>query len=469
MNNEAQTLIADPQGASMKDFVEGFVRKHDIQVIKMGAVDIDGLWRGKRLSADYFVKAAHEAGSNICNILFGWDINDESIPLVTYTGFHTGYPDVNLRPDLSTLRLSPDEPGTAMVIADIYDQEGNLLPLAPRTILRNTVNRARKLGYDPIAAYEYEFYLFEGTPRENARRGWRDMEPFTVGSHTYSVYRDTGSEFLLATIRRRLAEQGIFIEASNSEHGPGQFEVNIHYGDALKAADDALVLKHTVKEVAAERGYTATFMAKINRDHAGSSGHVHQSLNRTADGEAAFANPANPKDLSEVGQAYLAGLVASSKELAALFLPTINSYKRLKGEQWAGSSATWGYDNRTVAIRSIPSAGRAARVENRTPGADANPYLVVAAGLAAGLNGIERGLTAPEPVIGNAYAMDFADDVRLPATLGQAVETFENSDVAKEYFGEEFVRHYAQTRRWEIQNHEAAVTDWEVNRYIEHI
>lgn len=469
MNTETQTLATDRQVTPQKDFVEAFVREHDIKVIKMGGVDIDGLWRGKRLSADYFVKAAHEAGSNICNILFGWDMHDESIPLVTYTGFNTGYPDINLRPDLSTLRLSPDEPGAAMVIADFYDQDGNLLPLAPRTILRNMVDRARGLGYDPIAAYEYEFFLFEGNPRENARRGWRDLEPFTVGSHTYSVYRDTGSEFMLGTIRRRLAEQGIFIEASNSEHGPGQFEVNIHYGDALKAADDALILKHTVKEVAAEHGYTATFMAKINSQQSGSSGHVHQSLNRTADGEAAFANLENPSDLSDLGQSYLAGLVSSSKELAALFLPTINSYKRLKGEAWASSSATWGYDNRTVAIRSIPSAGRAARVENRTPGADANPYLVIAAGLAAGLNGIEQGLTPPDPVIGNAYALEHTDDISIPATLGEAVEAFENSEVAKRFFGEDFVRHYVQTRRWEIENHEAAVTDWEINRYIEHV
>lgn len=452
-----------------KRYVQEFVEKNGVKVIKIGGVDVDGLWRGKRLSAQYFVEGAYAAGTNICNILFGWDLQDVSIPDLTYTGWHTGYPDVNLRPDLRTLRLVPGEPGVASVICDIHERDGSLLAISPRSVLRRVVDRANSLGYDPICAYEFEFYLFEGTPRELSRRGWRDLEPISTGNHTYSVYRDSGSEPVLGLIRDRLAEQGVFIEASNSEHGAGQFEVNIHYGGALRAADDALLLKHTVKEIAAAHGYTASFMAKVSSVNAGSSGHVHQSLVGSEQGAAEFANPESPEQLSELGQHYLAGLVAAAPDFTAIYLPTVNSYKRVEGGQWAGSSATWGLDNRTVAIRSIPSAGPAARVENRVPGADANPYLVLAANIASGLFGVERRLDPPAEVKGNAYELKGADVVHLPNDLAAATDVFERSEVAAEYLGPDFVRHYAQTRRWEVRQYQTAVTDWEIARYLEHI
>ncbi|GAA1468958.1 glutamine synthetase family protein [Microbacterium thalassium] len=452
-----------------KQYVDAFIKENDIKVFKIGAVDIDGLWRGKRLSAQYFSEAAHAAGTNICNILFGWDLHDTPIPGLTFTGWHTGYPDVNLRPDLTTLRVVPGEPGVASVICDLYQPDGTPLAISPRGVLQRVVDRANALGYDPICAYEFEFYLFEGSPRDLARGKWRDLEAITTGNHTYSVYRDTGTDYVIGEIRDRLAEQGVFIEASNSEHGAGQFEVNIHYGDAVRAADSALILKNTVKEIAAKHGLTATFMAKVNTEHAGSSGHVHQSLVSSDDGASVFANPADRTQLSETGMKYLAGLVAGTPDFTALYLPTINSYKRVEGGQWAGSSATWGFDNRTVAVRSIPSAGPAARVENRVPGADANPYLVLAANIASGLSGIENDMVAPEPITGNAYEQDAETSLRLPNTLAKATEVFAQSEVAKEYFGEEFVRHYVQTREWEIHSYATAVTDWEINRYIEHI
>lgn len=462
MNNEVPIEDA-------KQFVEGFIEEHDIKVFKIGAVDIDGLWRGKRISAQYFAEAAYSAGTNICNILFGWDLEDTLIPGLTFTGWHTGYPDVNLRPDLSTLRVVPGEPGVASVICDLFQPDGTPLALSPRGVLQRVVERANALGFNPICAYEFEFYLFEGTPRDLARRDWRDLEPISSGNHTYSVYRDTGTDYVIGEIRDRLEEQGVFIEASNSEHGAGQFEVNIHYGDALRAADSALILKHTVKEIAARRGLTASFMAKINIDHAGSSGHVHQSLVTSEDGTAVFSNSEDRTKLSDTGMKYLAGLVAGSPDFTAIYLPTINSYKRVEGGQWAGSSATWGLDNRTVAIRSIPSAGPAARVENRVAGADANPYLVLAANIASGLSGIEKDLKAPDPVTGNAYEQDADASLRLPNTLAKATEIFAQSELAKEYFGEEFVRHFVQTREWEIHKYATAVTDWEVARYLEHI
>ncbi|HET6500312.1 MAG TPA: glutamine synthetase family protein [Amycolatopsis sp.] len=450
-----------------RELIKDFVERNGIHTFKIGAVDLDGLWRGKRVSSDYFVESVHRSGTFICNILFGWDLQDEPVQNLAYTGWHTGYPDINLRPDLATLAPVPWEPGTASVICDVFERDGRPLDLSPRTVLRSTVSRAESLGYRPIAAYEFEFYLFRGTPRELATRDWRDLEPLSDGHHTYSVYRDTGSEFLIGDVRRQLAEYGVRIEASNSEHGPGQFEVNIHYADALRAADHAMLLKHTVKELAAQHGYTASFIAKVNSRWAGSSGHVHQSL-LAEGGSAVFANPADPARLSEVGSSYLAGLVEHAAELTAISLPNINSYKRTEAGEWAGASSTWGVDNRTVAIRAIPGAGSAARVENRIGGADANPHLVIAANLAAGLDGIEQGMTPPPPVVGNAYDLPAGQAPRLPSSLSDAVERFGASTFARNFFGDRFVDHYAATRRWEIKQFASTVTEWEIARYLEH-
>lgn len=451
-----------------KQRIKSFVQEHSIHTFKIGAVDLDGLWRGKRVSADYFVDSVHANGTFICNILFGWDMQDEPIEGLSYTGYHTGYPDINLRPDLDTLTVVPWEPGTASVICDIYERDGQPLDLAPRQLLKELVSKADSMGYDPIAAYELEFYLFRGTARELASKQWRDLEPLSDGNHTYSVFRDTGTEFLIGEVRQQLAEYGIFIEASNSEHGPGQFEVNIHYSDVLKAADNAMLLKHSVKELAARHGFTASFIAKVKPEWAGSSGHVHQSLSNK-DGSPAFANPEDPGQLSAVGQHFLAGLIEHAADLTVLHLPNINSYKRIEGAAWAGASSTWGLDNRTVGVRSIPSSGKAARVENRVGGADANPYLVLAADLAAGLDGIEQEMVPPAPIEGNAYALPAGQARLLPTTLPEAVEKLESSIFARKALGERFVDHFAATRRWEIQKYNATVSEWEIARYLEHI
>jgi glutamine synthetase len=451
-----------------QDGIKAFVEENSIHTFKIGAVDIDGLWRGKRVPSDYFVETGYDTGTFICNILFGWDLQDEPIADLAYTGWHTGYPDVNLRPDLSTLAVVPWEPGTASVICDFYERDGQPLDLSPRGVLKSLVARAETLGFQPIFAYEFEFYLFRGHPRELASRKWRDLEPLSEGNHTYSVYRDTGNEFIIGEVRRQLAEFGVYIEASNSEHGPGQFEVNIHYADAVKAADSAMLLKSTVKELAARHGYTASFIAKVHPEWAGSSGHVHQSL-KLADGTAAFANPSDATRLTETGSQYLAGLVEHAEDLTAIYLPTINSYKRTEGGSWAGGSSTWGVDNRTVAIRSIPSSGPGARVENRIAGADANPYLVVAANLAAGLDGIEQALTPPPAVEGNAYALPAEQARPLPSSLATAADKFEASIFARKFLGDRFVDHFAATRRWELKKYAATITEWEIARYLEHI
>lgn len=449
------------------DDLKAFVAEHGIRTFKVGAVDIDGLWRGKRIAAPYFLESVADKGTNICNILFGWDMQDETISNLTYTGWQTGYPDVTLLPDLRTLKPVPWEPGTASVICDVYSPDGSVLEISPRQVLRRVLAQAAEAGYAAKCGYELEFYLLRGTADELEARSFRDIETYSRGSHTYSVFRDTASEHLMAEIREQLAEYGIYIEASNSEHGPGQFEVNMRYCDALHAADSAMLLKHTVKELAQRHGYTASFIAKLSTQWAGSSGHLHQSLVGTDD-SLVFANSEDDTKLSAAGEAYMAGVVELAQEMTALYLPTINSYKRTEGATWAGSSATWGFDNRTVALRAIPSAGPAARIENRIAGADANPYLVIAASLAAGLHGIAKGLTPPAAIEGNGYEQA-AKETLLPHTLDEATRLLEGSNTVRALLGDQFVEHFAATRRWEIEQFRAAVTEWEVARYLEHI
>jgi glutamine synthetase len=456
----------DPAALSDEE-LQQFVDEHGITTFKVGAVDIDGLWRGKRIAAPYFLESVARKGTNICNILFGWDMHDQPIPKLPYTGWQTGYPDVTLKPDLSTLKLVPWEPGTASVICDIFSPDGTPLELSPRHLLRRVLAQAEQAGYTAQCGYELEFYLLKGTADELAARNFRDPEPFTRGNHTYSVFRDTASEPVVREIREQLAAYGIYIEASNSEHGPGQFEVNMRYCDALHAADSAMLLKHSVKELAARHGLTATFIAKLSTEQAGSSGHLHQSL-LGLDGSLSFANPADETNLSPLGQSYMAGVVELAKEMTALYLPTINSYKRTEGAAWAGSSATWGFDNRTVALRAIPAAGPAARIENRIAGADANPHLVIAASIAAGLHGIAKGLTPPAPIVGNGYELA-SKDALLPQTLDEASNLLESSNTVRTLLGDQFVEHFVAGRRWEIQQFRAAVTEWEVARYLEQI
>jgi glutamine synthetase len=449
--------------AELLDYLE----KHEIRTVRVGAVDIDGVWRGKRIPVQYFSDSVWERGTNICNILFGWDMVDELLPGLAYTGWQTGYPDITLKPDLNTITLIPWEPHTAAVICDIFELDGTPLELSPRQVLHRIIGQAEEMGFTSRAAYEYEFYVLRQPPGQLNAEDFSNIEPLTYGSRTYSLQRGHGTEYLLGDIREQLAAAGVYIEACNSEHGPGQFEVNIHHDDVLRAADHALVLKNAIKEIAASHGHTATFMAKLRPEWAGSSGHVHQSL-MSADGSPAFASD-EANALSETGRQYLAGLVSTAKDLTAIYLPTVNSYKRSEGGSWAGASATWGRDNRTVAIRSIPSAGEAARVENRVPGADANPYLVIAANLAAGLHGIRKGLVPPAESTGNAYEAANASEVALPTTLSAAVDAFLESDMTRTLLGEQFVEHFAATRRWELAQYGKAVTDWEIRRYLEGI
>jgi len=447
-----------------------------IHTVVAGAGDTHGIWRGKRLPpAEFLARLGRGIPfSDVVLVLTHSEDTDEGQELVEPPGGaayplyfprkEQGFPDIFVRPDLGTARRLPWHPGTVGVLGDFHLPDGTDVPLDPRIVLRRLIARARSHGFEPKIGMEYEFYLFRGDLAALRDSGWRP-EPVRARPYTYGVYGGSLDEDLIGEIRRQLAIAGVRVEACNPETGPGQFELNIRYDDALKAADDAFVYKNGIKEIAASRGLMASFMAKPRRDWAGSSCHVHQSLWDPGTGGNAFFARDEGRGLSEPGQRYAAGLLATMREFTALFAPTPNSYKRFTPYSWAGTSVSWSYENRSTGLRATAEHPDEARLEHRLPGADANPYIGIAACLAGGLYGLEQKIRLPPPYAGDAYATSELETV--PQSLEQALDLLESSDVAREMLGADFVQHYAAMKRFEAEKYRQQVSEWEVRRYAE--
>ncbi|HTM47936.1 MAG TPA: glutamine synthetase family protein [Bryobacteraceae bacterium] len=440
----------------MLEQVRELFGKHGIQRVKLGAFDIDCTLRGKYISLDKFWTAA-EAGVGFCDVIFGWDIADVLYDNAKVTGWHTGFPDATTRIDLASFRPIPWEPGTAFFLLDFV----NVAAIAPRQVLQRVIGTAG--GYRASFSAEYEFFFFRETPESLREKHYRGLTPLSPGAFGYSVLRASENQQLALDLFEQLAGFGIPLEGLHTETGPGVYEAAIAVDDALAAADKAALFKTAVKEIASRHGVTPTFMAKWSADLPGSSGHLHQSLWDAEGRRNLFSDGAG--GMSAVMRHYIGGLVANLPDLAAVFCPTVNSYKRTVPGAWAPINATWGVDNRTTAIRAIPGGAKSTRVELRLTGADINPYLAMAASLAAGLDGVERESPPPAPVV-NAYC---GEATPLPRTLADATARFRSSQVARRWLGDEFVEHYAGTREWESRQFDKAVTDWELARYFESI
>lgn len=436
--------------------------------VKLGAFDIDGVLRGKYVSLEKF-RSALEKGLGFCDVVFGWDVADQLYDNVTYTGWHTGYPDALAKVELDTERRIPWERDTPLFLLDFYDAEGGPLPVSPRQMLRRVLERVGELGYQAKAGFEFELFFFDADHKAVHEGDPGALTPLSHGMFGYSAVRTSRDQALVHQLFDQLAEFDVGLEGFHTETGPGVYEAAIAVDDALRAADKAALFKTAVKEIAAQHGLTATFMAKPRADLPGCSGHIHQSL--WADGANQFAaEEAGRVALSSLAGHYLAGQIAHMREVTALFAPTINSYKRFVEGTWAPVRACWGHENRTAALRAIvgPSA-RSTRVEHRAAGADQNPYLALAAGLLTGLTGVERQLEPPPPVRGNAYELGDELAPPLPRTLDEAAEALHASRVARDWLGDAFVDHFVATRRWEVRAFQQAVTDWELKRYLEAI
>ncbi len=449
-----------------RELIDAGISDGSIDTVIVAFPDMYGRPVGKRVTADFFSSHVAEHGIEACEYLLAVDVDMTPLPGYRFANWDTGYGDVVCRPDYATSRLIPWLPGSALVIADLTDEEGEPVEVSPRQVLRHQLDRAATRGLRVDCATELEFFLFRDTYEEAAAAGWRGLTPHTSTIEDYQLLQTSREEYILRRIRLEMQAADIPVEFSKGEAGRGQHEVNVTYAGALETADRHLVFKNGIKEVAAQEGRAATFMAKWTMDDVGSSCHVHASLWDRESGAPLMADASHPSGLSVVARQFLAGQLYAARELAWCAAPTLNSYRRYVPGSWAPTAAVWGKDNRTCGFR-VVGQGAGRRVESRIPGADVNPYLVLAATIAAGLYGIDHELALSDPYTRNAY--EATDVPRIPSTLVEAIDELRRSSVAAEAFGPEVHHHMLNTaqQEWEASNRH--VSDWELQRNFERI
>ena len=454
--------MAEP--ARIKDAEEArrLVEEGGHSFVKLGLADTDGILRGKYVSRAKFLSAL-EKGLAFCDVVVGWDSNDQLYDNVTYTGWHTAYPDAPVRILPETCRTLPFENHTPFFLCEFAERAEEI---CPRGVLRRVLAKADAMGFLVSAACEYEFFVFDETPDSVRQKGYRDLKPITPGFFGYSVLRSSVHAELYRDLLETCQTMDMELEGLHTETGPGVLEAAIAVDDALRAADKAVLFKTFTKVLAQRRGLMATFMAKWSNDWPGQSGHIHLSLRDKANGQPIFRDEAADGGISPTMRHFIGGQQALMPEVLAMVSPTVNSYSRLIPGFWAPTSATWGIENRTTALRAIPGSASSQRVEYRIAAADANPYLALAAALASGLHGIEHGIEPDAPIAGNAY--DIKEGERdLPRTLWDAAQRLKASEAAHSLFGAPFVQHFAATREWEEREFRRHITDWELKRYFE--
>jgi len=445
--------------------LESLIRTGEVDTVL--AVFPDGLGRllGKRVVGRYFLDHVLSDGVHACIYLFTVDMEMEPLPGFKLASWERGYGDMKLVPDLRTWRLLPWLPKTALVFCDVHTEEGEPIEEAPRWVLRRQVERAAKAGYLVKTASELELYLFRESFDEARAKRYHGLTPVSHYLEDYHILQTSKEEPLVRAIRNHMEAAGVPVEFSKGEWGRGQEEINLRYAEALEMADRHVLYKHGVKEIAWQQGSSVTFMAKYDMGAAGSSCHVHSSLWDRTGRRSLFATKGSRQG-TPLFQQWLAGQMAMARELAYFYAPTVNAYKRYQAGSFAPTRIACGWDNRTCGFR-LCGEGPGFRVENRIPGADANPYLAFAATIAAGLHGIAKKLKPPKLYEGNAY--EDAALAQVPKTLREALDALAGSRVAREAFGARVVEHYLQHGRLEQQAFDQSVTDWELIRLFERI
>jgi len=442
------------------------VSEGHVDTVVLAFTDMQGRLQGKRLSAEFFLEEVAEHFSEGCNYLLAVDVEMNTVDGYAMSSWDRGYGDFVLVPDMATLRRLPWQPGSILVLADLTWLDGAPVVASPRQILIRQTALLAERGLVGLAGTELEFVVYQDSYEQAAARGYRDLTPANQYNVDYSILGTARIEPLLRRIRNEMAGAGLYVESAKGECNLGQHEIAFRYAEAAVTCDNHSIYKTGAKEIAAQEGMSITFMAKPNTRE-GNSCHIHLSvrgLGAAADGAPVMAGD-GPYGLSKLGEHFLAGQLAAMRELTLCYAPNINSYKRYIPGSFAPTSVRWGPDNRTCALRLV-GHGPSLRVENRTPGGDVNPYLAVAAMIAAGLHGIDHELPLEAPVTGNAY-----DDssVTVPHTLRDALELWEKSELARKSFGAEVVEHYANYARVELAAYDAAVTDWELQRCFERL
>lgn len=438
--------------------------------LKLALIDVDGVLRGKYVSLEKFAGML-ETDPGFCDCVLGWDVDDQLYDNATLTGWHTGFPDARFRLDAGTGRRVPGE-GTPLLLADFVVPEAEDAvrrhPACPRGRLQSVLGRVEALGLQARLGFEYEFFVFDETPGSLRAKGFRDLEPLTPGNFGYSVLRASAHADLFTGLMAYMDDFGVPIEGLHCETGPGVWEAALAVADGLEAADRAALFKTFTKVFFQQQGLIATFMAKWSMDYPGQSGHMHLSLVDT-DGLPLFHDAGAANGMTLRQRHFVGGVQAHMRELTALFAPTVNAFTRLVPGAWAPTAATWGVENRTCALRVVPGSAKSQRMEFRASGADANPHLVAAAVIAAGVQGIVDGIEPDAPVQGNAYAVqdELPESLRLPTNLRDAVTLLRDSRLARDWLGDDFVDHFCATREWEAREYERHVNDWQLRRYFE--
>jgi glutamine synthetase len=452
-----------------REQLESRIASGEIDTVLLVFPDLQGRLVGKRATAGFFLDQVADGGTENCDYLIATDMDDEPVPGYQFASYELGYGDMVARPDWSTVRLVPWVEGTALIMCDLLRPESDeLVAVAPRTILRRQEEAAAALGHRVYVASEIEFFLFRDSYEEAYAKRYRDLEPHSPWVQDYHVLQTTKDEYLIGRIRRGLDAAGVPVEFSKGEAGRGQHEINLSYATPVEMADRNAFFKNGAKEIAALNGRSITFMAKVGFSETGSSCHVHSSLWSLDGTEARFdgGHHAAPHEMNEIFRQWTAGLLATARDFAILWAPTVNSYRRFQPESWAPTGIAWGHDNRTLGFRTV-GHGPSSRVESRIPGADANTYLAFAGTIAGGLHGIRNRLELPPAFEGNGYTATDVD--RIPMTLPEAVDAWERSDIARECFGDEVHHHLLNMARQEWLAFNRTVTDWELVRYFERI
>ncbi|MEU8705653.1 glutamine synthetase family protein [Streptomyces sp. NPDC048565] len=453
--------MADRQPPLGTDELRLLVERGEIDTVVLAFTDMQGRLQGKRFAASFFLDEVLEHGTEGCNYLLAVDTDMNTVDGFAMSSWSNGYGDFAMRPDLTTLRRIPWHEATALVMADLTWEDGQPVVAAPRQILRRQLERLAAHGLTAHVGTELEFIVFKDTYEQAWDRNYRGLTPANQYNIDYSVLGTGRIEPLLRRIRNEMAAAGLTVESAKGECNPGQHEIVFRYDEALVTCDQHAVYKTGSKEIAAQEGVALTFMAKFN-EREGNSCHIHLSL-QDADGRSVMAG--DDGAMSPVMRQFLAGQLAALRDFSLLYAPNINSYKRFQPGSFAPTAVAWGRDNRTCALR-VVGHGRSLRFENRLPGGDVNPYLAVAGLVAAGLHGIEQELELPDPCEGNAYTAGYD---QVPTTLREAAAFWENSELAREAFGDDVVAHYRNAARVELEAFDAAVTDWELRRSFERL
>jgi len=438
------------------------VSERGLDHVKIGVFDNDGVFRGKYMAAPKFLSAL-DGGFGFCDVVLGWDMQDQLYDSVEFTGWHTGYPDATVRVLPETCRSIPFEDNMLLFLGEF---EGVAETVCPRATLRRALEKADAMDMEVTAAIEYEFFLFEETPHSVREKAYRDLRNITPGFFGYSMLRSSVHAEFYHELLQTCSTMDFPLEGLHTETGPGVLEAALAADGALVAADKAALFKTYTKILAQRRGWMASFMAKWSPDWPGQSGHIHVSL-KTKNGASVFHDPTRPDNMTDAMRYFIGGQQKLMPALLAMVASTVNSYTRLIPGFWAPTDASWGVENRTCALRAITGSAKAQRVEYRVAAADINPYLALAAAVGSGLYGIEHQIEPTAPVTGNAYDQDLPAELHLPRTLSAAAERLRTSAEARTLFGDAFVDHYAASRDWEEREFRKAITDWELERYFE--